>query len=179
MTWPRAFMYLAIWAVLSAYYAAFERAPQAPVVPAETRDGGQQLVPFRAEDITTFGLEANGVRLRCERRDGQWRVLEPAGAPVPSDLIAAMIATLTELPPVQIVPLTQDGAAGDFGLDARAVRLTLGDGAEQTRLQLGARNPSQTAVYARREGAEDVVLVGVNVQYYVDLLIEALRRHAP
>lgn len=179
MTWPRAVLYLGIWAMLSVYYAAFERAPQTPAPPAEAAAGGQRFVPLRVDEIVTFALDADGIRLRCERRDGQWQVREPIGAPVPSDLIAAMIATLTELPPVQIVPLAGAGEVGEFGLDTHAVRVTLGDREDQVRVQLGARNPSQTAVYARRDGAEDVVLVGLNVQYYVDLLIEALRRHGP
>jgi hypothetical protein len=44
------------------------------------------------------------------------------------------------------------------------------------RVLLGARNPAQTAVYARREGKPDVVLLGLNVQYYIELVIEALQR---
>lgn len=178
MTWTRALVYLAIWGVLSAYYVAFERSPQAPAALPEATSGADRLVPFRGGAVTAFSLDANGTRLRCERSDGQWRIVEPAGAAVPVDLVAAIVATLTELPPVDVVPLAADGKAADFGLEEGAVRLTLGAGAAQVRLELGGRNPSQTAVYARRDGAEEIVLVGLNVQYYVDLLIEALRRHA-
>ena len=178
MTWPRALLYLAIWVVLSAYYVAFERSAPTPPAVLESAPDEDRLVPFRAAAVTALSLDAHGTRLHCERSDGQWRIVEPAGASVPVDLVAAIVATLTELPPVDIVPLTADGTATDFGLEDGSVRLTLTAGAEQVRLQLGARNPSQTAVYARREGAEEVVLVGLNVQYYVDLLIEALRRHA-
>ena len=35
------------------------------------------------------------------------------------------------------------------------------------------RNPAQTAIYARREGSGEIVLAGLNVQYYFDLLMEA------
>jgi hypothetical protein len=83
---------------------------------------------------------------------------------------------LTELPPVAAVPLTAGARPADFGLEEESVRLTLGTGTEEARLQLGARNPSQTAIYARRDGAEEIVLIGLNVQYYVDLLIEASRQ---
>lgn len=178
MTWTRALVYLGIWGVLSAYYVAFERSPQAPATPVAVPAREDRFVPFRADAITTFALDAYDTRLHCERSEGQWRVIEPVGAPVPSDLIAAMIATLTELPPVDVVPLALDGEPAQFGLDTHPVRLTIGAGSQQVRVQIGDRNPSHTAVYARREGAEEVVLVGLNVQYYIDLLIEALRRHA-
>jgi hypothetical protein len=178
MTWSRALLYLATWASLSAYYVAFERSPQAPVARSDVTAAEQRLVPFRAGAVTMLSLDAHGTHVRCERSEGQWRVLEPAGAPVPIDLVAAIVATLTELPPVEIVPLSDGSQSADFGLEDATVHLTVGAGAEQVRLQLGARNPSQTAVYARRDGAEEIVLVGLNVQYYVDLLIEALRRHA-
>lgn len=178
MTSTRALLYLAIWGVLSVYYAAFERSPQMPAAPVEIAAGRERLLSFRAADVTVFSLDAQGSQLRCERRDGQWRILEPAGAPVPADLIAAIVATLTELPPVDVVPLNAEATAGDFGLADDSVRMMVGTGSETVALRLGARNPSQTAVYARREGAEEIVLVGLNVQYYVDLLVDALRRHA-
>jgi len=38
---------------------------------------------------------------------------------------------------------------------------------------LGARNPPQTAIYAKTSVAPRVVLIGVNVQYYTELLYEA------
>ena len=177
MTWTRAVLYLAIWGVLSAYYVWFERSPQTPGTSPEPSAQENRLVPFRAEAVTRLSLDAHGTRLRCELRDGQWSIIEPAGAPVPADLIAAIVATLTELPPVDVVPPTAGARAAEFGLEEHSVRLTLGTAREEVRLQLGARNPSQTALYARRDGEEEIVLVGLNVQYYVNLLIEALRRH--
>ena len=40
-------------------------------------------------------------------------------------------------------------------------------------MKLGARNPTQTAIYAQTSSSPRVLLVGVNVQYYADLLYEA------
>lgn len=179
MTWTRALLYLAIWGVLTVYYFAFDHPPTAPSTPAETVTKSERLVPLHAAAVTQLSLEAHGLALRCDRTDGQWRVVEPAGAPIPADLIAALVTTLTELPPVGVVPLGGEGKADDFGLTDPVARITIGDGTARIGLQLGARNPSQTAVYARRDDAEAIVLVGLNVQYYVDLIIEALKRHAP
>jgi hypothetical protein len=103
-------------------------------------------------------------------------VVAPADARVPADLVAAIVAALTELPPVDVVPPAPGARAVEFGLEEHSVRLVVGTDTEEARVQLGARNPSQTAVYARRDGDEEIVLVGLNVQYYVDLLIEASRR---
>jgi hypothetical protein len=176
MTWTRALLYLAIWGVLSAYYVAFERSPQEPSTPPEPSAQATRFIPFRGEAVNRLSLDVHGTRLRCELRDGQWNVVEPVDSRIPADLIAAIVATLTELPPVDAVPLTAGARPADFGLEEESVRLTLGTGTEEARLQLGARNPSQTAIYARRDGAEEIVLIGLNVQYYVDLLIEASRQ---
>jgi len=39
---------------------------------------------------------------------------------------------------------------------------------------IGDANPTGTAVYAQRQGAPDVVLIGRNVRYYEDLIFQAL-----
>jgi hypothetical protein len=41
-------------------------------------------------------------------------------------------------------------------------------------IRIGGTNPTGTAVYARREGATAVVLIGRNVSYYEGLIFEAL-----
>jgi hypothetical protein len=175
MTWTRA-TYLAIWGVLSVYYVAFRTVTAGAEHAARAVRIGEPVRPTPAAAVTRLSLDAHGTRLRCELRDGQWAVVEPADSRVPADLIAAIVATLTELPPVDVVPATAGTRAAEFGLEEHSVRLTVGTGSEEVRLQLGARNPSQTAVYARRDDEEEIVLVGLNVQYYVDLLIEASRR---
>jgi hypothetical protein len=42
-------------------------------------------------------------------------------------------------------------------------------------VQIGARNPTQTAVYARRGDEDAIFLVGMNLRYYIDLIFEAAR----
>ena len=65
-------------------------------------------------------------------------------------------------------------AAEQFGFEDPDARLSfvLGEG-EALTIVLGTRNPPQTAVYARRQGASEVVLLGLNVPYYLDLALDA------
>jgi len=46
-------------------------------------------------------------------------------------------------------------------------------GGKTMKIKLGARNPPQTAIYAQTNTKPRILLVGVNVQYYADLLYEA------
>jgi hypothetical protein len=49
------------------------------------------------------------------------------------------------------------------------------DGAapRRVRVLLGAPNPTRTAIYAKRDDAAAVYMVGLNVRYYEDLMFEA------
>ena len=60
----------------------------------------------------------------------------------------------------------------EFGLapPRASISITTATGSQET-LYLGARNPAQTAVYARREDSSEIVLVGLNLDYYVDLAL--------
>src|SRR5262249_47351672 len=62
-----------------------------------------------------------------------------------------------------------------FGLDAGATRVEVRrEGGEPVVVTIGGANPTGTAVYAQRQGAADVVLIGRNVRYYDDLIFHAL-----
>jgi hypothetical protein len=43
-------------------------------------------------------------------------------------------------------------------------------------IRLGTLNPAKTAVYASGSGTHQVVLLGLNIRYYLDLVAEALFR---
>ena len=46
-------------------------------------------------------------------------------------------------------------------------------GGKKASVKVGARNPPQTAVYVQTDSSPRVLLVGLNVQYYSDLLYAA------
>ena len=116
-----------------------------------------------------------GGRTVVSRREGAgWTILEPAGAPIAPDLIAAFANALADATEIARV----GGAEADadtYGLGQQAARVevvcTSGDPIEVT---IGGPNPTGTAVYARRRGTPDVVLIGRNVRYYEDLIFQAL-----
>jgi len=131
-------------------------------------------------NITDDRIDALEIRrgdmvVRCGRVDGRWQVLDPAGHPVPADLVAALITNLTQLPDVEVVADTAADLS-QYGLDTPASQLTLTprDTAPIV-VRTGSRNPAGTAVYAQRSDSSRVFLIGLNVRYYEDLLFAALR----
>ncbi len=168
MTRKRAAGYVAVWLLLTTYYVLFERQPGPGAPEVAPRRGA--LVDFDGNEVIAVDVESGSRRVRALGAGDRWQVVEPSGAAPPADLIAAFVAALTAAD-VEIVDA--DGAkAQEFGLDGPGRRVTLRrrDGSSTT-IVLGARNPSQTAIYARREGAPEIVLLGLNVQYYFDLLM--------
>lgn len=163
MPWTRALAYLCLGAVLATLY--FVTAPPPPpslaTAPA-TRGPGATVDSVR--------LEAGGRTVRATRVGEQWRVVEPAGNRVPSDLIDALVAAVLETP---AEPVSTDAdRLADFGLDAPSAKLTFGrtNGSPVT-LSLGSANPAETGVYGTVEGHPQVVLIGSNVRYYIDLVL--------
>ncbi len=172
MTWRRAALYWACCFGLLAYYVAVLREPAGQPAAHLTRAPFLQLDVARIESLE---VQRGSERLRCARAGDRWQVVDPAGRHAPSDLIAALIDNLTQLPDVEVVA---DGA-GDlvpFGLAPPVSDLTFTEtDRPPVRVRLGNPNPAGTAVYAQREGDARVFLVGLNVRYYEDLLWSAAR----
>jgi hypothetical protein len=62
-----------------------------------------------------------------------------------------------------------------YGLDPPHATVVLKGGANNViaTVFLGDRNPPSTAVYARKEGSPQIVLLGYSVRYYEELIFEA------
>jgi hypothetical protein len=134
-------------------------APVAPIVesPAAMID---QVRVQRGEDVREFRVEA-----------GRWQAETP-GQAVSSDLISALLDTLTTVPPVEIL---EEGAqeAAVYGLDPPETVVRMASRGEPlATVELGHRNPTRTAVYARRPELGRSYLLGLNAQYYLDLIFE-------
>jgi len=113
--------------------------------------------------------------VRATRDADRWRAVEPAGAKIPSDLIAATVATLTAGQAAEeLAPEPEHGLAA-YGLDtpAASIEVALTGAPAPVTVDLGARNPTRTAVYARRSDEPTLFLIGMNVSYYIDLIFEA------
>jgi uncharacterized protein DUF4340 len=145
------------------------RTPRAESVPVRLR-----FVPVGADDVREVRLSRGGRTVVSRREQGGWVLIEPAGASVPPDLIGAFTNALAEADVIARVG-TESDAALDFGFDGEATRVEVrGDSGEPVVLTIGGENPTGTAVYARRQGATDVVLIGRNIRYYEDLIFQAL-----
>lgn len=163
MSWTRALIYAGLGLLLGAVY--FVTAPPPPpsraTAPETARPGAS---------VDSVLLETGARTVRANRVGEQWRVVEPPGNTVPSDLIAALVSAVLETPAEPVSPDAEQLA--DFGLDNPSARLTFGrSNAAPVTLVLGGPNPAATGVYGKLEGHPQVILVGLNVRYYIDLVL--------
>ncbi|MBI3783211.1 MAG: DUF4340 domain-containing protein [Deltaproteobacteria bacterium] len=169
MTWKRAALYWLGFLALAAYYrvAIDSDRPQ----PLASR---RPFLEIATDQITALDVDRRGQRLHAERVDGSWRATTPAGSAVPSDLIGALVDSLTSIPDVEVVAETV-AATDDFGLQPPAATITLAraQGAPIV-IDFGQLNPTSTAVYARRSDSPRVYLLGRNLDYYLDLLLSGV-----
>ena len=170
MRWRKLIALWAVAAVLGGWYWLVELRPVEPVKSAERP-------PFVV--IDPAGLREVRVRRQghamVSRWDGAaWVVVEPKGGIVPSDLIAAFANALASSQEIARIADRADDA-GQYGLDERASRIeVVPANGDAVVVILGGTNPTGTAVYARRDAAPEVVLVGRNIRYYEDLIFQAL-----
>jgi len=153
--WRTKFLLVAFFAALLVYVLETgkpgARAPEAP---------SGALPPLLASAAAPARLEISTARqqiIAAATPEG-WRLTPEAGA---AEEVDALLAALRSLRPLLTVdPSPQD--PGDYGLGAAADRLRLLDdgGTELLDLEIGARNPSWTGVYVRRQGSPEVLLVG-------------------
>ncbi len=180
MTWKRILVYYLGAAVLGLYLQATLEAR----TPTETLDEKPEFafVEALASRMDRVLIDRHGVLVEARRVEGRWRFVEPAGAELPSDLIDALLDTLMTIPPIEIFAESSGAAdgnrgSGEYGLMPPSTRLRIErDGEIVASIALGARNPTKTAVYAKKAGEESVYLLGLNAQYYIDLLFEHVQR---
>lgn len=162
---------MAIWAALTVYYIITQPAlaPVSPSAPAAGPDA--PFAGLRAADVMLLEIDWEGRRIHAEQRDGRWRLTAPAHKQVPGDLVSALVTAVLDLPEVEVIPV-EPTRYSEFGLAEPAARLVFErhDGTRVT-VALGAHNPTDTAIYARREETETVMLLGLNTEYYLRLLL--------
>jgi len=149
-------------------------------VPAAEQSTEETVVaPLVAPPVDRFDevLIARGAdRLTFRRNDGRWEELTPAGLSVPSDLVAALLDTLSTIPPIERLA-GEDAAAPEFGLVPAQTRIELRSGGSPVvEVDIGRRNPTRTAAYAAVAGKPEVYLIGLNAQYYLELIFDEVAR---
>ena len=178
MGWRQTALFYVIAALLGAWY--FGGSWLERVRPTESPAGRVALLGTAVRAVDEMRLSQGDRRIVARQTAGHWVVREPEGAEVPADLLAALVEALAAAEVIERVADT-DAQGAAFGLDERAVRIELlGAGVTPVAILLGSVNPGGTAVYAERVGTVGVVLIGRNVAYYEELVLEALgRREGP
>lgn len=180
MTWRRAWGYVAVFLALTVLQILTTRHTDPPDVREETAlPLAATPVPFLAakpDDIDAVEIEVGGQSADIKRRDARWEVVRPAGREVSPGLISALLTAVLDVPEVEVVGSTDDR---DFGMDAPVAELRLHRaGRPPITIRFGALNPARTAIYASGSGTRQVVLLGLNVRYYLDLVAEAVFRRS-
>lgn len=181
MSWRRVGVIYLVLAGLVGYFALFERSAPTPTPTEGARALDRSLLGTEASAVEAVSFRRAGVEVHAVREGERWRVVAPADSAITPDLIAAVVATLTTGQSVEVMQEASDGDLAAFGLATPSSEIEVVLRAETTRkvrVLLGARNPTKTAVYARRDDQPAVYLVGLNVRYYEDLIFEAAARRS-
>ncbi len=171
MNWLRILAYYALAALLGAYLYAYRAQRQPQELSSE--DSERPLIAAVVEDIDHVRIDKGEIELEFSRNDsGRWELRSHPGLRFNSDLLDAVLDTLTSIAPIEIVDTSSD-SAGQYGLRPPKVRMRVErDGVILSTLAFGVRNPTRTAVYARKSGSDSVYLLGLNSSYYLDLIFE-------
>jgi len=174
MTWRHVIVYWALALALGGWLYVDSRAPDVAPVDAETA-----LAPLVAPPLERFdeiAIERAADRLRFRREGGRWTEVAPADVIVPSDLVAALLDTLSTIPPIERLA-GETTTAPEFGLAPAETRIELRSGGSVAlAIDIGRRNPTRTAAYAAVAGGTDVYLIGLNAQYYLELIFDEVAR---
>lgn len=175
MTWRRAIGYWAAALALAGWLYFDSRSPEgspgAEEVPA--------LAPLVAPPVERFD-EVSIVRgtetFVFRKSGGRWEETTPGDVSVPSDLVAALLDTLSTIPPIERLA-GKSTTAPEFGLSPAQTRVELhSSGKKAHEISIGRRNPTRTAAYAAVTGHTDVYLIGLNAQYYLELIFDEIAR---
>jgi hypothetical protein len=174
VTWRRIALYYLLLGVALVVYVGTSPPATVPEEPA----GKVRLLDLRVDELGEVHLTRGNAWVRCVQEAGRWRVLEPHGAAAPPDLMATFVLTLVETMAAEVVE-GDTGNGTQFGMTGeRATRIALYrlGHEDPVVILLGARNPTETAVYATVAGRPEVFLVGRVLQYYADGILDAVQR---
>ena len=172
MTWRKVFVYWIVAALVGATVYVGERRDEVAPPPA---NAVQPLVTTSPSSFERLTVKRGAESAAFVRESERWVVTSPAGYRITSDLVAALIDTLASIPPVE--KLSTDARTSEqFGLSPSEAEITMDGPAGNAHVYIGKRNPTGTAVYAALAGEDSVYLLGLNAQYYLELIFDELGR---
>lgn len=176
MTWRKVAAIWVVFAALGVLVLVSDHVVPGPTEEQPTNPVGPSLLEADAGSVTTITFRQDEKIVRIARRDGTWQTLEPPGVRISPDLVEATVATLTTGQAAERLTSESGHDLDVYGLDRPTAILEIAVGPPPglpVIVALGARNPTQTAIYARRGDRPTIYLVGMNLRYYVDLIFEA------
>lgn len=178
MTWRGVGIVYALLAVLVAAALLLERKePPAPAAGDRPR-ATESLLGMDAAAVDTIAFVRGDTMVRATREDDRWNAVAASGARLSPDLIAATLATLTTGQAAEVLVSGTEGDLAAYGLDTptATVQVVMRDLPKgPIMVSVGARNPTRTAVYARRSDRPGIYLVGMNLPYYIELIFDAAK----
>ncbi|MFM8412573.1 MAG: DUF4340 domain-containing protein [Alphaproteobacteria bacterium] len=144
----------------------------------DTRAAATPIADLPAGAASWIRVE-RGSRAVAWRRgpDGSWKVEFPTGKSIPPGLLSAFADQLDVVREGERIDAA--GPDADFGIDHPSMRIEWeGAGGSRGDLRVGDRTPAGTAWYARSGAggaAGTVRIVGANLVYYADLVLDAAR----
>lgn len=176
MTWRRIGVYYGLAILFGSYFVFFlwDSVGEGPKARGLNTAVQSRFLPFSEESIHKLQLQREGQVITCQKNGKIWQVLEPQGANVTSSLVSSLIESLTLERETSSVNENADDLTL-YGLEPPHATIVLTGKDEQglATILIGGRNPTSTAVYVKKEGSSQVVLLGYNARYYEELLFEA------
>jgi hypothetical protein len=142
--------------------------PERPLPTVE----GTPLLDVSADRVARLEWERGPERLTLVHTPAGW--YDAAGHRWPGDVVDVAIDALVSLRPRSVVE-GEHVNMDEYGLAAATERLRVLDdtGRELLAMDIGNRNPAWTGNYARRDGRDEVLLVGSLLRWELDKLRSA------
>jgi hypothetical protein len=175
MTWRRVAVYYVLAAALGGYFLLFEYRPDSEKPILTSRPVQQsRFLPIPRDEIAEVTVRREEGSLTFRKNGQGWQVVDPPDAKITSALVTSLVESMTLEKEVQVVEQQpKDLAAYGLAPARSAIVLKGGPRNVTTTVFLGDRNPTGSAVYARKENAPEVVLLGYSTKYNEELLFEA------
>jgi hypothetical protein len=174
VTWRHVIVYWVFALAVAGWLYVDSQAPE--VAPADAASVLAALVSPPLDRFEELSIVRGADRMSFRREAGRWQEVAPAGVTIPSDLVAALLDTLSTIPPIERLA-GASATAAEFGLAPAETRIELRSGGSVAlAVDIGRRNPTRTAAYAAVEGKADVYLIGLNAQYYLELIFDEFAR---
>jgi len=120
----------------------------------------KKIIDAEKSDITMLDVVRADTAITLEKDDDTWYIRKPVEARADDDAMDTLLDKIASAE-VQEFVIEQPGDLAEYGLDDPQVRLTAYTGDERAgqTLLIGSKNEDETGVYAKRDIAENIVLM--------------------